>query len=420
MYESGTFFTFTLQNKVFINVSPLTKLKSKLFHINKSNQIFQLNEQPEKFIKGLATNNTFIGLTEKAVKVYCNLEMKCYGSISLKNTELSSFHYLTFKKQRTEFLVLHFKTKNKITLRIISVERNVEQVNRTLKTTHRSDFEKATSSLQSIILRVKNKLAPVNDQINHIRLKNRTDTLKHLFLTNSVVGEIKIVSKNLLTPSKLWKKVEVLQNELGILKAQLKINRLKRSVPNSGILNVAKLRVMDLVFNDTIKVPSLHLKADISTKSLQMKHLNDVPWNDFVTGIANKTMSINGTIRFQSPVHIGSLRTRKLNNLNTKKIFNFFEDQNITSNIFVSKGVFSSIIKCTLLNGLDIEKDISKINVNNVINCEYIYSHKCNIYIGTVLIKYFSPSNHKKYSNTKELESIRGRRTSETCFWHAF
>lgn len=373
MLKSGSFFSFTIQNKIYINFSPTNNSKSELLYINKNNQIFKSKEQPERFIKGSATNDTFIGLTDKSIKVYCNIEMKCYGSISLKNADLSSFHYIKLKEKRSEFLILHFKPRSEFTLRIIPVTRNSKHIDITTDNSHINNFEKTISSLQSIILRVKNKLAPVKEKINQFRLKNSTDTLKHLFLNNSVIGEIKIFSKNLLTPSNLWKKVEALQNEVSLLKAQFKIKRPKRSVEASNILSVGKLKVVNLVFTEAIKLPSLHLKNYISTTSLEMEHLNDVPWNEFVSGLANEGTIIKGTIRFQSPVQIKSLRSRKINNLNTKNIFNLLDDQNITSNIFINKGVFSSIINCTVLNGLDIMKDLSKVNANNVINCEYLH-----------------------------------------------
>lgn len=372
MLKFGKFFGFTFQNKVFINFSPANGSRSKLFKINKNNQIFPSNEQPEKFDKGLSTNQTFVALIGDSLKVFCNMNLKCFGAISLKPSELSSFHYISTEEFETEMLILNLKSETGVVLRIIPVERNAKYVDELKESTPNSHFEEAISSLQSVILRVKNKLTPIKEKIHQIRSKNHTNIIKYMNLNNSVVGDVKIVSKNLLTPTELWKKVESLQSELSLLKAQFKIKRSKRDATQNSTLKVGKLNVKKLVYNETLKVDTLHLKNDVFSKSLEIKHLNDVPWNDFITGLANATTIIKGVIRFQSPVKIENLITRKLNNLNTNKLFNLVDDQNVTSNIFINRGLFSSNINCKRLNGLDIEKDIAKTNVNNVINCEYL------------------------------------------------
>ncbi|KAL5289909.1 hypothetical protein ACFFRR_009735, partial [Megaselia abdita] len=363
----GSFFTFTFENQIFINFSPLKKAKSTLFFINKSNQIFPSKEQPEKFNKGIATNNTFIGLIEGAINVYCNIELRCYGSISLRATKLFSFHYITLNKLEMEFLILHFKDKHENILRIIPVTRN-NYVNKIIDTTHKSHFVEATKNLQRVILKVKQKVTTIKDQINLHRCKNITQSLKHMHLHNSVVGEVNLVSKNLLTSSNLWKKVELLQNDINLLKHQFTIKRSKRNIFGSKSLSVGHLKIINLIYNESLTVPFLHLNANITTKLIDVNNMNNVPWNHFVFGIASNTSIIKGALRFRSPVHVQNLKTRKLNNLNTNEIFNLVGEQNITSNIFINKGLFSSIINSTRLNKLHPDNDIAKINYNNIIN----------------------------------------------------
>uniref|UniRef100_T1H3F8 Uncharacterized protein n=1 Tax=Megaselia scalaris TaxID=36166 RepID=T1H3F8_MEGSC len=80
---AGTIFTFSQNNKLYINFSPQKGNKSNFFEINKNNQIFPYKELPYKLIDGLGTNDTFVGLTSESLRVYCNFELDCYGSIKL-------------------------------------------------------------------------------------------------------------------------------------------------------------------------------------------------------------------------------------------------------------------------------------------------------------------------------------------------
>lgn len=366
---AGTIFTFSQNNKLYINFSPQKGNKSNFFEINKNNQIFPYKELPYKLIDGLGTNDTFVGLTSESLRVYCNFELDCYGSIKLEYEKLNSFHLIRVPFSKFENLILNLKGKGENTLRIITIERTNITSSVHHSKSKQKHFGEVISNLQSLMLKMKIRLGNYKDEINMLRPKNITRISEKLHLNNSIIDNIKIVSRTLCKPSDLWKKVESLQYEFLNFKSQFKISRQKRFLNNKNKLSVGKLKIFTINFNKTIYISVLKIN-NVNVHTLDIEYLKELPWIEYISGLANNETVIKGALKFMSPVNVRNLKTGKLNNLNTRKIFNFMENQNVTSNFIITKGLFSSVINCSKINGLDVGNDISKIEELNIIKCE--------------------------------------------------
>ncbi|XP_075152471.1 female sterile (1) M3 [Haematobia irritans] len=227
-------------------------------------------------------------------------------------------------------------------------------------------------------------------------------------INNGQVGQIRMIDKSLKSPTEILEKVSELRQRFsaggqrekrshyrpsssdtktGNLKNHLKARKIKvknlifsgdiikgfssnRSSSRLLITNKIKTQLLnakELVlpqsYNRSIRqfIPDLYygLTPSMESKHLNVASINGVPWSSFYEAVflKNRDVVVNGSLHFQSDLHIDHLTVEFLNQLAVDNLFNLRQPQVVNSKLLISR-FFVKDLKADTVNGLKFEDDI--------------------------------------------------------------
>ncbi|XP_055918674.1 uncharacterized protein LOC129950781 [Eupeodes corollae] len=387
------------------------KMADKQFTTYKKRPASEVN-----FSHFTAGDHFLVGLKEEKVSVYLNTRLECYGTFRTDTADISTI--LTHVNQEgSHFIVLNYIRTNSTLLRFVEIEfeqrsvsvdpDDVDDLNDPVKHQQHA-FEQSIAKLRKILLSQKYSFDEIKKAIHgesqNVAYKNP------IRISSGHIGIVKLVGSKLRSPVQIRQRLEAISkgsrktrfsrgfvdyfNKTSTLNLKVKtlqvgnlilendlipgfnltsdLDYLKISVPvTTKILATKELLTATVMSNSkTRKFFTRSIsESTVNVRNLKVNRINGILWEDFYQNVflRSRDQSISGRLILQSTVEIDNLQAEFLNRLPTKNLFNLVNEQNITSDIVVSR-FFASDLQVGLLNGLDIVRDIARKGMDNVIN----------------------------------------------------
>ncbi|XP_055852983.1 uncharacterized protein LOC129916827 [Episyrphus balteatus] len=414
---------FTYQESNYLLTCTLGHKKCTTFKMTKE-QFTLYKKRPANevsFTHFTAGEHILVGLKDEKVSVYLNTRLECYGTFRTDTKNISSILTHINNQEESHFILLNYVRDNSTLLRFVEIEfeqrpsfevnDDVDDLGDPLKH-QKHAFEESIAKLRKILLSQKYSFDEIKKTIQSESSSVAYQNPIRIYSGN--IGIVKIVGSKLRSPVQIRQRLQAISS--GERRTRFSRGFVDDFNKTSTLnLKVKSLQVGNLILENDL-IPGFNISSDfdhlkilipvttkilatkelltatvmasrsfnrfitrsipettMSVRNVNVKRINGVLWEDFYQNVFLKSRdrSISGRLILQSSAEIDNLEVPVLNGLPTKSLFNLVSDQNITSDIVISR-FFASDLQVDLVNGLDITRDVAMKGMDNVIKSPVI------------------------------------------------